>query len=112
MLKIPEITDLQVNLGSANHMPPWEYVPSGFKNNKNPYCKAVSSWFFEGGTGNSKAFATANGAKFKPKEDVDGEKAMRAIRAVLGSFDPKHEHKIAACAYMLSEWFDGEFPND
>lgn len=42
------------------------------------------------------------------KPGVDAHKALRAIKAVLGSYEPKHEHKEAACAFMLSEWFDKE----
>jgi hypothetical protein len=43
--------------------------------------------------------------KFYPREGVDPEKAFRAIKATLGSFAPKHQHKEAAVAYMLSCWF-------
>jgi len=41
-----------------------------------------------------------------PKDGVDVKKAMRALKAALGSFEPKHEHKMAAVGYMLSQWFD------
>lgn len=110
MLKIPELTNADVVLGKIKHMPEFKTLPDDFRDwQSNPYCNAVSSWFYDGGTGNGQAFATADGTKFKPKDGVDGHAALSAIRAVLGSFDPKHEHKIAACGYMLSEWFDAEF---
>lgn len=110
MLKIPELTSMDVAMGNIKHMPKFTSLPDEFrKYNSNPYCNAVSSWFFGGGTGNGKAFATNDGDKFKPKDGVNGHQALMAIRAVLGSFEPKHEHKIAACGYMLSEWFDAEF---
>lgn len=43
-----------------------------------------------------------------PREGIDKSKALRHIRAVMGSFEPKHEHKEAACAYLFDKWFDGE----
>jgi hypothetical protein len=41
------------------------------------------------------------------RSDLSQEKrdnAFRALQACLGSFAPKHEHKIAGVAYLLSEW--------
>ena len=29
-----------------------------------------------------------------------------AIAAILASFEPKHEHKEAGAAYLLSQWFE------
>lgn len=37
---------------------------------------------------------------------VDRDKALVAIKAALGSFEPKHEHKEAGCAFLLHEWFE------
>ena len=42
----------------------------------------------------------------KPKEGVDTKKALRHVKAVLGSWEPKHEHKEAGVAFLLNEWFD------
>jgi hypothetical protein len=107
MLAIPDITGVDVAFGNIKHMPKYETVPEEFKNlfSSNEYCRAVSKWFFEG------AKAAPNGIQvgssiFSAKRGVDKSKALAAIRAVLGSFEPKHEHKHAACAFMLSEWFD------
>lgn len=33
------------------------------------------------------------------------EQAYRVLGATLRSFAPKHEHKMAAVAYMMSCWF-------
>jgi hypothetical protein len=41
------------------------------------------------------------------KEGIDKHDAVRQIFCVLGSFQPKHEHKIAAVAFLLGEWFIG-----
>lgn len=40
------------------------------------------------------------------KADVDAGKGMRALRALLGSYNPKHEIKIATVAFMLREHCD------
>lgn len=106
MLAIPEISRVDIAFGNIKHMPKYETLPDDFKrHNGNDYCRAVSKWFFSGASGTSDAFVIAD-MKFTPKAGVDGRKALAAIRAVLGSFEPKHEHKEAACAFMLSEWFD------
>ncbi len=44
--------------------------------------------------------------KFVSKPGIDETDAKRHLKAVLGSFAPKHEHKEAACAYLMSLWFE------
>lgn len=106
MLAIPELDDAAVAFGDVKHMPKYESLPDDFKKRRgNDYCAAVSSWFFNG----AKKLADGveiDGKKFIAKPGVNSAKALRAIRAVLGSIEPAHEHKEAACAFMLSEWFD------
>jgi hypothetical protein len=43
--------------------------------------------------------------KLTPKEGVDSKKAFRHIRAIMKSWEPKHEHKTAAVTFLFSEWF-------
>lgn len=105
MLEIPEVNHLDLAFGSILHMPAYETVPDQFKDRGNPYVRAISSWFFNGAKGNAEGIVI-DGNNFTVKAGVDRSKAIAAIRAVLASFEPKHEHKQAACAYMLSEWFD------
>jgi hypothetical protein len=106
MLAIPELDRADVVFGNVKHMPRYETLPPDFKrHNGNDYVKAVSSWFFSGAK-NSPNGIIIDDMKFTAKPGVDAGKALAAIRAVLGSFEPKHEHKEAACAFMLSEWFD------
>lgn len=50
--------------------------------------------------------AGVKGLKMYPKEGINPEIAFRHIRAVMGSFQPKHEHKIAAVRWMFDNWFD------
>jgi hypothetical protein len=58
--------------------------------------KSFSRWFFSG---------LPKGTVFVPHEGIDPAKAMRHLRAILGSFEPKHEHKEAGVAYLMSQWF-------
>lgn len=59
--------------------------------------KIIARWFFGG---------LPQGTKFIPKEGIDKNKALRHLKAIMGSFEPKHEHKEACCAYLLSLWFE------
>lgn len=38
------------------------------------------------------------------REGVDQEKAMRHLACIQGSFEPKHEHKEAAVAWLAHKW--------
>lgn len=51
-------------------------------------------------------FALGLNGYFVPKEGIDSEAARRHLRAVMGSFEPKHEHKIAGVAWLMSLWFE------
>lgn len=84
---------------SVRHlMPPQEDIPDEFKYGATRWNKLFSDWFFSG----------LSSLELTPKEGVDKDKAMRHIRTIMGSFEPKHEHKEAAVAYLLNEWFADE----
>lgn len=55
-----------------------------------------SKLFFDGG----------DVSHLRAKEGIDGAMALRHIRAIMGSYDPQHEHKAAACAYLFELWFE------
>ena len=40
-----------------------------------------------------------------PRDGIDLDTAMGHLRAIQGSFQPRHEHKEAAVAYLASLWF-------
>jgi hypothetical protein len=105
MMKIPKITDVDIAFGRVDHMPGYDAIPDRFKGGNDPFVRAVSSWFFDGAARSERGL-TIKGVRFVAKPGVDDTAALRAIKAVLGSFLPAHAHKEAACAYMLSEWFD------
>ena len=77
-------------------MPKYEDIPAEFKRGLTPWNKLVSTWFFCG----------LKSLDLTPKDGVDKDKAIRHVRAVMGSFEPKHEHKEAAVAYLASRWLD------
>lgn len=111
MLQIPELTNLDTAFGNIKHMPKREDLPEDFQRNwhsdRNPYCHAISMWFYKGCKFEDGKLIV-DGVTFKAKEGVDAKKALAAIKACLGSFEPSHEHKIGGCGFMLSEWFEIE----
>jgi hypothetical protein len=111
MLPIPEIKDVDVAFGNIDHLPKREDLPEDFRRNwhreSQPFCRAISQWFYKGATFENGKL-TIDGVTFAPKEGVDAGKALRAIKAVMGSWSPQHEHKIGGCGFMLSEWFEIE----
>lgn len=99
MIPVPtEITNLDIAFGNIKHMPEMKNIPEEFKDRNGDHYKFISNWFFSGIT-------ETEMNRFKEKEGVNRTMALASIRAVMASFDPKHEHKISACAYMFSEWF-------
>lgn len=76
--------------------PPYAEIPEQFKRHGAPECKAVSALFFRGGT------LADHGRKLKP--GVDKAAFFSSLRAMLSSFEPKHEHKEAACAWLMAEY--------
>lgn len=113
MLQIPELDGPSVIFGNIKHMPKYNTLPEEFQDwhRQRPHCEAISQWFAKGAKLIPPDTIEIEGARFKAKSGVDPEKALRAIKAVLGSWEPKHEHKIAACGYMLSEWFEHKPPS-
>jgi hypothetical protein len=99
MIPVPELTGADVVWGSIKHLPPINDIPEEFNRHNNPYCDFVSHWFFSGLKPNDLARLT-------PRAGVDRGKALAAIKTILASFAPKHEHKEAGAAYLLSEWFE------
>ncbi len=99
MLEIPGVSDADVAYSNAQFLPAWDDIPKDFKRHRGtPFNKIVSTLFFEGGK--------LSDFGLTPKKGVDQRKAMRVIKACMGSWDPKHEHKEAGVAFMFSEWFD------
>lgn len=81
----------------ADLLPSRDEIPEEFWRWKGTrWNRVVSDWFFSG----------LRGAKWTPRDGIDEQAALRHIRAVLASWEPKHEHKEAGVAYLLSLWFN------
>lgn len=97
MLTIPDVTKVDQVFGgdkALEIMPKMKDIPKDFPS-RVKWEKVMSDWFFLG----------MKNAKWVPKEGVQTNKALAAVVTVMRSFAPKHEHKQAAVAFMLSEWF-------
>lgn len=78
-------------------MPPYGDIPDEFKNSpRNKWVRVFSDLFYSGATN----------LQWIAKDGIDQKAAVRHLRTVMGSYEPKHEHKEAACAYLMSLWFD------
>ena len=79
-------------------LPKYEDVPEEFKSGSysHKWIKLFNTWFMQGLPENT---------DFIPKEGIDPKAALRHIAAIMRSWEPKHEHKEAGCAYLLSLWF-------
>ena len=77
-------------------MPEYKDLPKEYTHGDTKWHKLVADMFFCG----------LKKLDLKPREGVDPKKAMRHIRYVLGSWEPKHEHKTAGVAWLLNEWFE------
>ena len=100
MRKVPTINKLDLTFGNIKHLPPMSEIPDKFEMHSDSFQnKFISKWFFSGLT-------EADVAALIPKPGVDKNKALIAISAILKSFEPKHEHKEAGAAFLLSEWFE------
>ena len=78
-------------------LPPMSEIPEEFRERRSEWCVIAMRLFFSGG-------------RFpQVKPGIDADKAGRHLMAVLGSFDPKHEHKEAGAGWLMSMWC--ETPN-
>lgn len=92
------VTDLDLAFGGRIEklMPRYRSLPEDYQRESAPFCRIASKWFFGG----------LDAKTLKAKEGIDADAALRHCRAVLCSFEPKHEHKIAGVGWLLSQWFE------
>lgn len=97
MIPIQDVTDIDVAFpASVSHlMPAYADIPKPFKDGSTKWNQLATDWFFCG----------IKNLELTPKDGVDPTKALRHLKCIMGSFEPQHEHKEAAVAYLLSEWF-------
>ncbi|QZI85733.1 hypothetical protein CPT_Summit_082 [Stenotrophomonas phage Summit] len=82
-------------LGSL--LPPLKDIPAEYKdpNCKLPFFQFMGDWFYSG--------VTVTGAV--PADGIDPNEAVRHVKCIMGSYEPKHEHKMAAIGWLMSLWF-------
>lgn len=94
------LDDVSVAFGGCDVrdlMPSYQDIPMEFRqHNGTKWNRFQSDWFYAG----------INPAGLIAKEGIDKNAALRHLKAINGSFAPKHEHKEAAVAYLASLWFD------
>ena len=81
-----------------DHMPPMAEIPDDIVKGSHKACKVAWRWFF-GDLFTKEPLATIVG-----KKGITGEKIFYHLDTVTRSYEPKHEHKEAAVAYMISLW--------
>lgn len=73
-------------------MPAWEDIPKDYSD-KETWDEFAHGWFY---------------GKPLPlvllKKGMSHARVTRHLRCVAGSFQPKHEHKMAAMAWLASQW--------
>jgi hypothetical protein len=84
---------------TSQWMPAYEAVPVEFKQLNNKWNILVTGWWFDG-------VHPALVVKLRAKEGIDRKKALDQLHACIRSFEPAHNHKMAACAYLMSLWFE------
>lgn len=81
--------------GVSQLMPAYADIPREFKDSNNAFNRVASHWFCAG----------LNPDVLVEKEGVDRTRAIRHLKTIQGSWEPPHEHKEAAVAFLMSEWF-------
>lgn len=102
MFPIAEVDNLTLAFPAhvSNLMPKYDEIPKEFRYGSNKWNKFFNDMFFSG----------IKNLKLIPREGVNQNKAIRHIRTIAGSFEPQHEHKEAAIAYLMDQWFsDGSW---
>ena len=93
-----EVTDVLLAFpGEVTHlMPSEEEIPEEFWQDDGSWTQRLFADVF---------FSGVHNLTLVPKPGIQPDVAWRHIRAIMGSFQPKHEHKEAACRFLLDSWF-------
>lgn len=99
---VPELDPIEAAFPAnvLSWIPPRDQIPDEFAfrpGRESEWNEIASGWFYDG---------LPDNVKFYPRKGIDPERAIQALLALLNSFQPKHEHKEEAAAYLLSLWFE------
>lgn len=85
-------------VNTPSRMPLMKDIPEDAKYGRGEYAKwfkLFGEWFYCG----------LSRLELEPRDGIDEKKAIIHVRSIMPSFDTKHEHKEAACVYLLHKWF-------
>lgn len=77
-------------------IPHYKDLPDEFKDGNTPQNKLFSKAFFKG----------CSTEFLKEKPGINRAEALRHIGYVMGSWEPKYEHKEAGVAWLFAQWFE------
>lgn len=77
-------------------LPEADKIPKEFWSSQNDWHQFADRLFFHGWPTDMEIYS---------RPDVDGQIAIEHVGTVLRSYQPKHEHKMAGVAWLLSRWF-------
>ena len=99
MIEPKEVSDVMMafpaNVIGEGYLPAEEDIPKEFWGG-NEWSDMAQKWFM----------GVLSDPGLISKEGIDAQLAGRHCQAVLGSYEPKHEHKIAGVGYLMSEFFE------
>lgn len=96
-ITIPTLSEPDLVFGTTEGLPAMATIPEEFKRSATKWNDLFNLLFF----GSKQKKLTG----FIPKEGIDPEQAWRHVRALMTSWVPKHEHKEAGVAYLMSQYF-------
>lgn len=94
--ELDNLNDEGITFGTTKLLPAISQIPQEFKDGHTKWNKLFNDWFFNG----------LSELTVIPKENIDKSKALAVISAHMKSWEPKHEHKEAGIAYMMSLLFE------
>lgn len=91
-----DISDLEMAFPTRGLelLPPWDAIPPEYRTAAKQ--KIPTLWFLKGLSIN----------RVVCKKGVDQKNAFRHMKAIMGCWSPKHEHKMAGIAYLIDQWFE------
>jgi hypothetical protein len=89
---ISSVTDVECAFSTVRLLPQWDDIPDDFKVG-NIYTELTKAILYG---------LPLPAGEIELNDGVEAAKLNRCVLAHLDSFSPKHEHKVAGIAYMIS----------
>jgi len=96
-LEVKNPSDIELAFPVGKYTPPLESIPEEFQQFHHPTVKFIMGFWYEGSWKKFRAV---------PRPGINPHHAFRMIQETLGTWSISHEHKEAAAAYMLTEFFE------